>query len=325
MTLTSKPTIVGTNLKHLRLKEGYKSHNALSLAMKAKSRELIVTKDTIQRIESFKTKNPDNATIKKFVKFFDVDEVAFINRDFTKPKHPIDEVSERLTPLGMKRSVCFAKTDIQLNYDLVERQYGVDRHLLFNMAPLMFTILAEMSLKWRLQNIERVQRSIIESAPDYLNLEPLANEYELQEELASILAKDVFADKFDIGGISSMFKSSYNPFALYLAKISDSFDVEVFDTTETSVSGGEFPSYAILQTILEEICAGDELAELSLKEGYVKIADIPLDISHEGRINFLTSKIPDERLAAYKALKKTIDEVLLKLDLGIEGGENGNI
>lgn len=320
MAHNRKQTIVGINLKYLRLERRYKSHKALSIAMTANSGELVVTKDTIQRIESFKTKNPDRATINKFVKFFGIDEAEFINQDLTKTKHPFDEVSEKIAPLGIKRSVCFAKTDIQLNYDLVEKQYGVNRQWLFNMAPLMFTILAEMSLKWRMQNIEHVQKSIIDAAPDYLNLEPLANEYELQEEMDSILSKDVFANKFDIGGISSMFKSPYNPFALYLSKISASFDVEVSDSTETAVSGGEFPSYTVLQSIFDEICAHDELAELSLKEGHVKIADIPSDISQEERINFLKSKIPAERLE----FKKVIDEISQSLDLDVKGGENAS-
>ena len=117
-----------------------------------------------------------------------------------------------------------------------------------------------------------------------------------------------------------MFKSPYNPFALYLSKISASFDVEVSDSTETAVSGGEFPSYTVLQSIFDEICAHDELAELSLKEGHVKIADIPSDISQEERINFLKSKIPAERLE----FKKVIDEISQSLDLDVKGGENAS-
>jgi len=99
---------------------------------------------------------------------------------------------------------------VRRDCELVRMRYGISREELMEMAPLMFTLVAEDSLSWRRDRVKRARQLIrdMDFAQELMGLKLPINRFDLDEtgeppgmedsEELSIASQDVFGEK--VGG-----------------------------------------------------------------------------------------------------------------------------
>ena len=104
--------------------------------------------------------------------------------------------------------------EVQLACDLIERRYRITRKTIFNLAPLLFTLIAEGSLAWR-----REKLADAENAAERLSIMlPLVAEsarHGASVERDSIENTDLFGKEVD----REASHLSYNPLTMYLREL----------------------------------------------------------------------------------------------------------
>jgi len=188
----------------------------------------------------------------------------------------------------------------RLNYDLLEKRYGIKIEEAVNAAPLLIVEAAEKSLIAFNERIDRDENKIGEA---YQLLRVLGKESEFDPNVAlpgfsyedvddvpgtlsamrdSILAKDIFGSEFpeifDLGDP----RYRANPFASYLAELSSSLpntDVEEdhFGFLH-AFPGTRIPILRVCMDILREITLGSQQALQALSLGIASIHEIPEDL-----------------------------------------------
>ena len=191
-----------------------------------------------------------------------------------------------------------------LNYDLLERRYGVSLQDVANIAPLLFAIHAEQSLRRR-RRLNKAHMASIEQliglAETFPNLKSIVGypdsdtwfeeSDEHLSEAASIESHDIFADQVrnDFPG-----DSSPNPFVAHLDEILDDlndpalaqisrFEDIPFDAV-MYFPGDRIPSHEVCRSDLLEISGSDPEALFALTFGVVRLQDIPADLMPRDRL-----------------------------------------
>lgn len=201
--------------------------------------------------------------------------------------------------------------EVRLAYDLIKRRYGVNPTMIFNLGPLLFTLLAEGSLAWRRQKVNEVG----EIAERLYDMGGIAGHlsfafaaYRVQEgargEDESISKRDLFGeqvseDAFELG----YDRSTNNPFADYLRqfarKLGDPSVILLdpdFDDVNPDGPMKGFPEYIVCQGDIEKITGGSAQARWALKLGGVRLKDIPdelwMESATDRRVQWLEEKSP---------------------------------
>ncbi|WP_306006996.1 helix-turn-helix domain-containing protein [Aquicoccus porphyridii] len=164
---------------------------------------------------------------------------------------------------------------------LVARRYGVTRQQIVEVAPLLFTIMAEQSLKERREQLQELKEALGEiegSAPRHLRNRLRASwdsdDQELLEaEESSIEQRDLFAVRVGHWDENS---AKDNPFARFLnARLS-----ETGLPKEGTVAwdDDDAPRYGVGIEELVDILGEDENARRLILDGKVALAEMPGDI-----------------------------------------------
>lgn len=214
----------------------------------------------------------------------------------------------------------------RLNYDLLEKRYGITMEEALNAAPLLIVEAAEKSLIAFKERIDRDEKQIGEA---YHLLRLLGKESEfdpntvlpqlsdedvdvrqtLSEMRDSVFTKDIFGSQFpwifdlDDPGTEA------NPFAKYLSELSSSLPNTYLEEDEfleflTAFPGTRVPKLHVCMDILREITLGSWEAIQALTSGIVSIHEIPEDLwgahSASDRVKWLEEK--------FNAASETDDE-----------------
>lgn len=214
----------------------------------------------------------------------------------------------------------------RLAAELVARRYGVRPSALFNIAPLLFTLIAEASLQWRREKLESTSEAVnlLKSVRGCEHVSRIAFvgasrvEEQLLYERKSIEQEDLFGhdtgyDHRDLG----YDPDETNPFADYLGEmvrtlgLLKSRKVELPGVLEYGLLEN-MPDHEILSGDLDAITSGDPSAEWALRRGYARIFDIPEELMTEDRsderVSWLLSKVPDDHPKSYsEALDRLAD------------------
>lgn len=209
----------------------------------------------------------------------------------------------------------FISHSSRLGIELLSRRYGVSAQEVINLAPLMFVLLAEGSLRWRSEKLEEV-----EAAADQLtNLARTSHlafahaAYRVSDaangERSSIRKADLFGDQLD----EDTYHFGYDPrtgspFAHYLAALAAEHDSSVISIDEVGgEEDGKYPSYSVCDEDLEKITSGSKWGQLVLRFGHARINEIPHELLNEGRENdraqWLDSKMPPELAKSWDAIR----------------------
>jgi len=182
-----------------------------------------------------------------------------------------------------------------LNYDLIERRYGMNLQEVVNIAPLLFVIHAEQSLRRRKRVSKEKLRSmeqVMQMSDVFPKLKELIGYPEVDEwyeesddylsERDSIQSNDVFGQRVwnEFPG-----DGSPNPFVAHLDAVLEDLDSPLlanisrfegipFDAV-MYFPGNRVPEHEVCRSDLMEITGSDPDAIMALKFGIARIRDIP--------------------------------------------------
>ena len=252
-----------------------------------------VSERQIARIESSATR-VRGTTLARLAKALGEDMETLVGDEPISPKPP----AAPPTQWGFRVS-----PQLNLAYDLVSHRYGPSRRELIELAPLLFTLLAEGSLAWRRQCLEQVGEAMDrlsdlgkKSQLYFANLPHSLSQEGYATEEMSIAATDLRGDKVRSEGIGFAFFSeddlyAVTPFADYLCKLANDLEisgkVDFFPETTSDVAVGEFDMlwglwgtepYQVCREELEQIAGESESASSALAHGDVRLSDIPKEL-----------------------------------------------
>lgn len=281
-----------------------------------------VSERQIARIESSATR-VRGTTLVRLAKALGEDLETLVGNAPVKPAPPAAEPTQwgfRVSP-----QLCLA-------YDLVSHRYGPSRKEIVELAPLLFTLLAEGSLAWRRQCLEEVGEAM-ERLSDFGKKSQLyfAHYSHLLDdgwgtEEMSIGAADLRGDKVRSEGKGLGFAEDYlyevTPFADYLRQLAIDLDisgkVNFFPETAAHVAVGELDAiwgadpYQICRDKLDEITGGSEGACSALAYGDVQLSDIPEELmtpdAKEKRVAWLEEMGAEGAEQRLRKLKKLMAE-----------------
>ena len=203
---------------------------------------------------------------------------------------------------------------VGIAYDLVCRRYGVSEKAIVELAPLLFTLLAEGSLMWRARLLEEMSSALktseaLQSRNPHLWFGFLDDRHDwgMSAERESIERRDLLgrlASKDVADDYNHKLEKDITPFLNYLRGLADEIgDQGVVDLSRISDTRGldwfaSTPLDAgckVCEEEFERLTGGSEEAKLALQEGAVSLADIPeellTDESTESRIAWLEAKL----------------------------------
>lgn len=310
----------GKNLKFLRME---KSLNRQELSDKSK-----VSTKTLERWEKgvVRTKPHDNE-LEKVANVLGVKVFDFIYTDLENQKEKLKEDEKLWEAQGLLKTSYLSSIKTRLDYELVEQEYGVSKEQLYNLAPLLFTVLAEQSLKWRADRLKLIDQKIEEiRAINSQISRAVANDCDIcvenLVEYESISKKDVF------GNLRTNDYPFYNPFFEYISEISDRKNVKIWEdfmspcpdsVSNDAAMGDEIPKYYIIPQALSKIFAGVDFNKFFDENDnfdytvFGKLVDIP----QLKQKYFDAEKLKWEMLKIVNApdFQKKMDDILKEIEI----------
>ena len=238
------------------------------------------------------------------------------------------------------------------SYDLVENRYGVGMSGLIYAAPMLFTLLAEMSLNKRRRSLKKMKKkweTYVQDTPEYMVPHHMRHEDCWNDEKDSIDKRDIFGrnigadDKWQIAD-ESYFDASRSPFNDFLIeqakKLGPDNDAICHEKIHFYPYGGSLElegeldvshEVSLFEEFRERITGGSARANYALSRGYTRLREIPhrlqppnpfLDEGEENenvvseRVKWLEDKVPDEE---WEKWERWIDSLNLNIQLPSEG------
>lgn len=203
-----------------------------------------------------------------------------------------------------------------LNYDLVAHRYHVTSKSIMDAAPLLFALLAEMSLQERRQRLAEFESAVDEAvgiAPRHLKSAYIANN-DLFDAVAaenrSIAVYDLSGgqieedDWADQGDQTPWQDKSGDLFISFLNRLTERTNLDLI----LSAEGALHPIKGAANNIFVEnlladdlfgITGGDRMADFALRRRFARIDAIPVELRQadrtEDRVAWLVARIPDKQ------------------------------
>ena len=231
--------------------------------------------------------------------------------DLTSDGTPLPPVELPLTELRVRMS-----HETRLNYSLVGRHYGVGEREIATLAPLLFALLAEGSLKWRREAVAEVDKALanlhqMRGEGSQLYFTSLCTDINmgLGAEETSIAKADLLGDLVR-GKENELaeWADEVAPFADYLCKLADELEQpEIISFAPNSqwrpdllygvdLYGAE--PYNLCAKEFREITGGSKHAQWALLSGDTRISEVPkelwLEEAKEQRIKWLEDRLSED-------------------------------
>lgn len=210
----------------------------------------------------------------------------------------------------------------------VSCRYRVKPSTIMELAPLLFVMVAEDSLRRRAQALSALHAARVEFGAIPGHYGDGAERFE-QDEAAAIRAKDLFGRRLDDPELQPEqlpedmdMVGHWNPFAAHLKEW----------LARTGEEGGRLdweyePDYAVCHEVALQVAGGDEAMATALQDGWVGVHEIPAELrsAHmaEQRLAWLrerVSAVKSEREARDRAAEAEIRALFAKA--GLVTGEN---
>ena len=300
--------IVSDTLRMLRKETG--------LSQEGLAERADVDKKTVARIEGGKGGEARPKTVQRLAKALGVEP-----KDLAAEHSPESKVLDGY--LGVR---VYVRHETMLAYDLVEDRYGVDIWEIIDAAPLLFTLLAEMSLvdrRRRLDEMLEAWDTYQKTVPDHVDFAKVGDcEEGRQAEEGSINGRDLFGARIlEEDQLWSMYVGNghydqdRNPFSDFLIKLAKELGPgnDAIDYDGIGYFGGHFPTCALFLNYRKRLTGGSQRADYALARGHVRLDEIPgplrgadeednVSVSAE-RTKWLEAKVPDEEWAKRRVLK----------------------
>ncbi len=278
------PNINPRRLKHWRTKR--------SLSMEELAERSSVDKSTIYRIESdLPPKRSTRAhVLRGIARALNVPEEELALEADPVPDKPSREPQD-------KSQVSFKLENWSRNaFSFVSRRYGVKRSTIMELAPLLFVMVAEDSLRKRTERLSALHAARMESGTLPSNYSDAAERFE-QDEARSIGSKDIFGRRMDDPDIQPPqlpkhvdWVGKWNPFEAHIR--------EWFE--RSGEPGGirdweRGPFYSVCREAALTLACGDEDMAIALQDGWVGVHELPAELRSadmaEQRLQWLRARV----------------------------------
>ena len=250
---------------------------------------------------------------------------------------------EDLRKHGYRKANLHFRDETILAYDLVRDRYGVDMWEIIDAAPLLFTLLAEMSLADRRRRLEEMAvawAAYEPTVPEHLRYDAGGRDSEgFMAEEDSIEKRDLFArriveeDELGLRANESYYEDDRNPFSDFLITLTKQLghDNDAIDCEHMYLLGGGLCGWRLFQTYQKRLTGGSSRADYALSRGYVRLAQIPRhlrgedeDDEHvaEERAKWLEAHIPDDDWAAVQSRRPPLRLRALDLETSVSPSES---
>jgi len=290
-----------------------------------------VSKKTISRIETGEAK-PDGIrqnTVEGLAKALDITPEA-LARSPQADRQDARSVDDRLRSIRMRKIVDIIEQRKALEYELVAQRYDIPMRALFEVMPLCFTLLAELSLKKRRQRLEDLDKAFDGYAmllPKHLPHGHVAySDFEKAtgDEEDSIASNDLFGAKLPEDDWSNAYQYGFdpqdsNPFFDFLRELADDLEDEIVELEGVNLPS-LLPEYSVCDGDFGRLTSGDQRARFALLRGYAHVADIPQklrgDDASAERTAWLADRVPEDKWVEEE--KRNADFSAMLADLGID-------
>ena len=265
-----------------------------------------VSVKTISRIKTGRP--PSTSTLAGIVR-----ELNTTREELAAPPSEQASAEEALRSLGYRRLSTHISGRRALQYALVEARYGVTPKAAIEMAPLLVTLLAEMSLADRragLRALRNARYNLVTVAPSHLHgvwRADLDLDDALVSEEASIDAADIRGAEIEDGQAVD----DRDLFVSYLQKLTVELDGSRIAHLDGSI---DWIDYDILEEDLNRITNGVPLAEYALTGGHARAKDIPEHLRADDRAaeraEWLAAQVPEAAEAEWEAQRKLVDDLI---------------
>ena len=297
-----------------------KLRKARGLDQQALAERAGVNPKTILRIENGDSKETRWSTIERIAEALSIKpEVLTQNPESEAVKEVLKKLGKRGKPRRHPIEAFFQQVKFRLDgetilaYGLVAEQYGVETRQIIKTAPLLFTLLAEMSLAARRRRLEDMEAAF-EHFPKHLIPRSWLD---LDAERASIGQRDIFTRHIHEHELnkSYYYEEFRNPFNDFLIEQAKSLpDNDAIDPKEIENLGNfdDLPSFSIFESYRKSLTGDSARAAHALSNGYVRISQIPKELRSEDedvtseRVKWLESKVPDEDWDEYEKLMDSL-------------------
>ena len=274
-----------------------------------------VSKKTIARIEKNKS-SANSTTAKRLAKALGV-----TPEELAKPFDPsANQEKDLLKFHGYRKVRLSLQGNTLLALQMVEKCYGISQRDQLALAPLLAGLLAEGSLAWRKCRLEE-----LENVPDMLreadfgcnvfNIAGGRAEEAMSNERESIKEREIFGDRVmkyaEQWGVDTDPGSPFVEYLRHFAKESGTEFIKVlpedYPEADNWMTSKNLPQasvhYSINAAELDRLVGDNEWAGWALRQGFVKIGDIPQELlgndDLEKRVAWIESQIPQAERDAY--------------------------
>ncbi len=313
--------ILPETLRKLRKRNG--------LSQQALADEARIDKKTVARIEGGKGE-PHGTTVKQIAAALRVEPQVLAQEPESEAME--DEVFQKH---GFRRAKFYLHGETVREYDLVEDRYGVDMTQIIRAAPMLFTLLAEMSLADRRRRIEEADTAMAtfeQVIPEHLPSIVWATYqgFPYEEEEKSIAERDLFGRRIEEEDWSDSYDKYRNPFSNFLIQQAKGLgpDNDVIDhEAGWSFDPDSFFNAGLFKPFLKSLTGGSSRADYALSCGYVRLGQIPKQLRGEDeedervvseRVKWLEAQVPDDDWAEWASID--ISSFLITKESPSEGG-----
>lgn len=201
-----------------------------------------------------------------------------------------------------------------LNFDLVEKRYGIPVDVQIEAAPLFATILAEMSLadrRKRLAESKAAFAAALDVMPKHLDCYRTEDPFD-----EACRAEEDSLKKSDVSGvrIEGRFRDETGDlFIASLQRLVTKFKNEAVTEISGSADG---PDTDLFDGLFESISGGDEWAKFALLNRHVRLRDIPEGLDGPDRAAWLAAQVPGVARAEYLKSLAALDQIVADFSSG---------
>ena len=308
-------------LRNLRMKMGF--------SQEALANESRVSKKTIARIEGGKGGETRGSTVQELAR-------ALRIKPEVLAEAPESETvrEQELQKHGLRPVKLVLDGETILAFGLVAEQYGVETRQIMKAAPMLFTLLAEMSLADRCHRAKAAKTALEAFEPTMVEFYTNTDEH-LEahiSEYADVTSFDIgmtdflnnLDSNYDRRGLFSknrrwdgMFEDYFerNPFSDFLKQLAKDLgrDNDAINPKEVFFDPDGFLNCASLfEKYRKSLTGGSARADYALSHGYTRIRQIPKELRGEDedvtsrRVKWLEAKAPDEDWDEYENLMDSL-------------------
>ena len=291
--------IIPETLKHWREKRGFSQQKL--------AEEAGINQKTVARIEVGKGGETRGDTVKRITDALRVKPETLAEAPDADARH--DEKVRKKFGAGVFNRKLRLDGEVLISYDLVKENYGVGMQKIINVAPMLFTLLAEMSLADRRRRLKEAEDAIDafnRICPEHMG----GRSWEGSYEKSSIAQRDLFARSIDwMEANEFYYEEERNPVSDFLTQLAEELgpDNDAIDPEEIHFDPDTLFDHVPLFESYQKILTGESSrARFALTRGYVRIGQIPKELRGDDedvtskRIAWLEKKVPGDAWAEYR-------------------------